>query len=89
MTSGREDGESSGSDSEPSADNLEEEEIAEIVPIKKKPDVKKEVKVEEKKKEVKKEPPKPPPVIKKKEEPPSPKENKRASEKPVTVVKEI
>lgn len=28
MTNGREDGESSGSDSEPSADNLEEEELA-------------------------------------------------------------
>lgn len=28
MTSGREDGESSGSDSEPSADNLEEDEMA-------------------------------------------------------------
>ena len=34
MTSGREDGESSGSDSEPSADNLEEEEMAKVVPIK-------------------------------------------------------
>jgi len=33
MTNGREDGESSGSDSEPSADNLEEEELAQVVPI--------------------------------------------------------
>ena len=36
MTSGPEDGESSGSDSEPSADNLEEEEMAQVVPIKNK-----------------------------------------------------
>ena len=36
-TTGREDGESSGSDSEPSADNLEEEEMAQVVPIKVKP----------------------------------------------------
>lgn len=36
MTSGR-DGESSGSDSEPSADNLEEEEMEKLVPIKPKP----------------------------------------------------
>lgn len=37
MTEGKEDGEdggSSGSDSDPSEDNLEEEEIAKIVPIK-------------------------------------------------------
>jgi hypothetical protein len=35
MTMGREDGESSGgSDSEPSADNLEEEEMAQVLPIK-------------------------------------------------------
>ena len=34
MTEGREDGNSSGSDSEPSADNLEEEEMAQVVPIK-------------------------------------------------------
>ena len=36
-TTGRDDGESSGSDSEPSADNLEEEEMAQVVPIKVKP----------------------------------------------------
>lgn len=34
MTEGREDGESSGSDSEPSADNLSEDEMAQVVPIK-------------------------------------------------------
>lgn len=34
MTTGRDDGESSGSDSEPSADNLEEEQLAEVIPIK-------------------------------------------------------
>jgi hypothetical protein len=36
MTEGKEDGdgESSGSDSDPSEDNLEEEEMAKIVPIK-------------------------------------------------------
>ena len=34
MTTGRDDGESSGSDSEPSADNLEEEEMAQVLPIK-------------------------------------------------------
>ncbi len=34
MTSGGEDDGSSGSDSEPSADNLEEEEMAQVVPIK-------------------------------------------------------
>ena len=34
MTMGRDDGESSGSDSEPSADNLEEEEMAQVLPIK-------------------------------------------------------
>jgi hypothetical protein len=34
MTTGNEDGESSGSDSEPSADNLDEEEMASVVPIK-------------------------------------------------------
>ena len=33
MTNGRDDGESSGSDSEPSADNLEEEDLAQVVPI--------------------------------------------------------
>lgn len=39
-----EEGNSSGSDSEPSADNLEEDEMAKIVPIKKKPLPPKEVK---------------------------------------------
>jgi len=34
LTTGKDDGESSGSDSEPSADNLEEEEMASILPIK-------------------------------------------------------
>ena len=34
MTTGNEDGESSGSDSEPSADNLDEEEMAQVVPMK-------------------------------------------------------
>ena len=34
MTSGGESDGSSGSDSEPSADNLEEEEMAQVVPIK-------------------------------------------------------
>jgi hypothetical protein len=35
MTEGKEDGgESSGSDSDPSEDNLEEDEIAKIIPIK-------------------------------------------------------
>lgn len=34
MTTGRDDGESSGSDSEPSADNLDEEEMAAVIPIK-------------------------------------------------------
>jgi hypothetical protein len=43
MTMGDEAG-SSGSDSEPSADNLEEDEMAKIVPIKKKPPAPKEVK---------------------------------------------
>ena len=33
MTTGRDDGESSGSDSEPSADNLDEEEMASVIPI--------------------------------------------------------
>ena len=33
MTNGRDDGGSSGSDSEPSADNLEEDELAKVVPI--------------------------------------------------------
>lgn len=34
LTTGRDDGESSGSDSEPSADNLEEEELASVLPSK-------------------------------------------------------
>jgi hypothetical protein len=34
LTTGRDDGESSGSDSEPSADNLEEEELATMLPAK-------------------------------------------------------
>lgn len=34
MTTGRDDGESSGSDSEPSADNLDEEEMASVIPMK-------------------------------------------------------
>ena len=34
LTTGRDDGESSGSDSEPSADNLDEEEMATVIPIK-------------------------------------------------------
>ena len=41
MTSGGEDDGSSGSDSEPSVDNLEEEEMAQVVPIKVKDAVKK------------------------------------------------
>lgn len=41
MTSGGEDDASSGSDSEPSVDNLEEEEMAQVVPIKVKEPVKK------------------------------------------------
>jgi len=50
-----EEGNSSGSDSEPSCDNLEEEDMAQIIPMKKKP-----VKKEEKK-------PVPPPAPPKKE----------------------
>ena len=34
LTTGRDDGESSGSDSEPAADNLDEEEMASVIPIK-------------------------------------------------------
>jgi len=34
LTTGRDDGESSGSDSEPSADNLDEEELASVLPAK-------------------------------------------------------
>lgn len=57
MTKGDEDGDdTAGSDSEPSEDNLEEEEMAKIIPIKPKP--KKEIKKPEPKK-------KDPPVIKK------------------------
>ena len=68
MTTGNEDGESSGSDSEPSADNLEEEEMASVIPIRPKlqppqPPPKK----------VPAPPPKKPdPLIKKKKEPQSP-----------------
>ena len=36
LTTGRENGESSGSDSEPSADNLDQEEMEKIVPVEKK-----------------------------------------------------
>ncbi len=43
MTNGREDG-SSGSDSEPSADNLDEEEMAQVIPIKYIPKEKKPIK---------------------------------------------
>lgn len=57
MTMGDEGG-SSGSDSEPSADNLEEDEMAKIVPIKKDPPVKK---------------PPPPKKDEKKKDPPPPK----------------
>jgi len=60
---GRDDGESSGSDSEPSADNLDEEELAQIVPEsenkKKKEDKKAILPV---KKEIKKKDPPPKPV---------------------------
>ena len=56
MTMGKDDGESSGSDSEPSADNLEESEMAKVLPVKdelKPPEpVKEEVKIPEKKKPV-------------------------------------
>ena len=74
MTNGREDGESSGSDSEPSADNLEEEELAQVVPI-----------IKTKPKKVPPPPPKPKVVVPVKPTPPpkSPEEKKRA------VVKEI
>ena len=56
---GRENGESSGSDSEPSADNLDEEELAQIVPEvdKKKKDEKKPPVALPKKETKKKEPP--------------------------------
>ena len=54
MTMGKDDGESSGSDSEPSADNLEESEMAKVLPVKEEPKLleppKEEVKVPEKKK---------------------------------------
>ena len=53
MTMGKDDGESSGSDSEPSADNLEESEMAKIVPtaeVVKPPEPKKEEPIPEKKK---------------------------------------
>ena len=76
MTNGREDGESSGSDSEPSADNLEEEELAQVVPI-------------VKTKPVKKVPPPAPP--KPKPEPPKPKPPppKSPDEKKREVIKQI
>lgn len=71
MTNGREDGESSGSDSQPSEDNLDEEELATVVPIQKKPE----------KKVVKPPPlkpkPIPTPVVKKQEPPSSPLEKRR------------
>jgi hypothetical protein len=75
MTQGKEDGESSGgSDSEPSADNLDEEEMAKIVPTAKKPEIK---------------PPEPPAkktVTKKKElPPPSPKASPRVIVKVVQI----
>lgn len=57
MTMGDE-GNSSGSDSEPSADNLDEDEMAKVVPIKEK-------KKEPVKKVVPPPPKKPPPVVKK------------------------
>ena len=34
LTTGKDDGESSGSDSVPSADNLDEEELATVLPVK-------------------------------------------------------
>ena len=37
MTAGKDEGESSGSDSEPSADNLEESEMAKVLPVKEEP----------------------------------------------------
>lgn len=71
MTNGKDDGDDSGSDSEPSADNLDEEELSTVVPIQKKPE----------KKVVKPPPPKPkpvpPPVVKKVEPPSSPLEKRR------------
>jgi len=71
MTNGREDGASSASDSQPSEDNLDEEELATVVPIQKKPE----------KKVVKPPPPKPklvpPPPVKKVEPPSTPVEKKR------------
>ena len=74
MTMGEE-GNSSGSDSAPSEDNLDEDELANVVPIEKK-------KKPEPKKEEKKPPPKKAaPIIKK---PPSPVEKKRPP-----VIKEI
>lgn len=58
MTKGDEDGDdTAGSDSEPSEDNLEEEEMAKIIPIKPKP--KKDIKKSEQKKK-----PEPPPIKK-------------------------
>lgn len=71
MTNGKDDGESSGSDSQPSEDNLDEEELSTVVPIQKKPE----------KKAAKPPPPKPkpvpPPPVKKVEPPSSPLEKRR------------
>lgn len=62
MTQGRDDGASSGSDSEPSADNLDEEEMAQICPeVKKKKPI---PKPEEKKEPPKVEEPPKRPVVK-------------------------
>ena len=74
MTNGREDGESSGSDSEPSADNLEEDELAKFVPI---------IKAKEKKKPPVVEKPKIVPPVKPLPPPKSPEEKKRP------IIKEI
>ena len=57
MTTGGEEDGSSGSDSEPSVDNLEEEEMAQVVPIKPKDPIRKPI--------VK--PPPPPPISMKKQ----------------------
>jgi len=61
MTNGREDGESSGSDSEPSADNLDAEEMEKICPVEKKPKTKVVAAPLKKVEPPKKEPPKTPP----------------------------
>ena len=77
-------GGSSGSDSEPSADNLEEEEMAKIVPIKKEVKKPPPPKKEEKKKP-EPAPPKKPEKIVISKKPQSPNNGKR----PAPVVKEI